>query len=59
MFSVPYENSAVYKSGTGTWGRVCGDLGLRDARLGTWGHQVWDAGLETQGRRGRGDDDDY
>ena len=30
--------------GTGTWGRVCGDLGLRDARRGTSGHQVWDAG---------------
>ena len=54
--------------GTGTWGRVCGDLGLRDTRLGTWGREtrdlgtasmgrgdVWDgdAGLQTQGRRGR------
>ena len=27
--------SAVYKSGTGTSGRVCGDLGLGDARRGT------------------------
>ena len=26
---------AVYKSGTGTSGRVCGDLGLGDARRGT------------------------
>ena len=48
--------------GTGTSGRVCGDLGLRDARRGTCGHQVWDAGTcrtgtrgrQTQGRRGRG-----
>ena len=38
--------------GTRVWG-------LGDARLGTWGHQVWDAGLQTQGRRGRGDDNDY
>ena len=30
--------------GTGTSGRVCGDLGLGDARRGTWGHQVWDTG---------------
>ena len=36
--------------GTGTLGRVCGDLGLGDARGGTWGHLVWDAG-----RMGRGD----
>ena len=28
---------AVYKSGTGTWGRVCGDLGLGNARRGTCG----------------------
>ena len=34
----------------GTLGRVCGDLGLGDARGGTWGHLVWDAG-----RMGRGD----
>ena len=26
---------AVYKSGTGTWGRVCGEFGLGDARRGT------------------------
>ena len=26
---------AVYKSGTGTSGRVCGDLGLGEARRGT------------------------
>ena len=53
---------AVYKSGTGTSGRVCGDLGLGDARRGTWGHQVWDAwtcgtgtrGRQIKGRRGRG-----
>ena len=36
---------AVYKSGTGILGRVCGDLWLEDARRGTWGHQVWDAGM--------------
>ena len=34
----------MYKTGTGTLGRVCGDLGFGDARGGTWGHQVWDAG---------------
>ena len=28
---------AVYKSGTGTSGSVCGDLGLGDARRGTMG----------------------
>ena len=44
---------AVYKSGTGTSGRVCGDLGLKDARRGTWGHQVWDAGTCGTGTRGR------
>ena len=43
----------MYKSGTGTLGRVCGDLGLGDARGGTWGHLVWDAGR--MGRMGRGD----
>ena len=45
--------TAVYKSGTGTSGRVCGDLGLGDARRGTWGHQVWDAGTFGTGTRGR------
>ena len=50
---------AVYKSGTGTWGRVCGDLGRGDARRGTSGHQCGTRGLQTQGRRGRGDDNDY
>ena len=35
----------MYKSGTGTLGRVCGDLGIGDARRKTWGHQVWDAGM--------------
>ena len=39
---------ALYKSGTGTLGRVCGDLGLGDARQETWGHQVWYAGMLTQ-----------
>ena len=34
----------MYKSGTGTLGRVCGDLGLGDTRRRTWGRQVWDAG---------------
>ena len=34
----------MYKSGTGTLGRVCGDLGLGDTRRRTWGPQVWDAG---------------
>ena len=41
--------AAVYKSGTGTRGRVCGDLGLGDARRGTSGHQVWDAGTSNTG----------
>ena len=44
---------AVYKTGTGTLGRVCGDLGLGDARGGTWGHQVWEAGTYGTGTRGR------
>ena len=39
--------------GTGTSGRVCGNLGLRDARRGTWGHQVWDAGTCGTGTQGR------
>ena len=46
---------AVYKSGTGTSGRVCGDLGL-----GTWDLGTRDEGLKhikygTRGRVGRGD----
>ena len=57
-----YKLAAVYKSGTGTSGRVCGALGLGDASRGTWGHQVWDVGTcrtgtrgrQIQGRRGRG-----
>ena len=47
----------MYKSGTGTLGRVCGDLGLGDARRGTWGRQVRDAGTRGRqklGRRGPG-----
>ena len=36
---------AVYRSGMGTLGCVCGDLGIGDARRRTWGHQVWDAGM--------------
>jgi len=28
---------AVYKTGMGTLGCLCGDLGLGDARVGTWG----------------------
>ena len=48
--------------GTGTLGRMCGDLGLVDVRRRTWGHQVWDAGMcgmgtqgnQIQGRRGHG-----
>ena len=35
--------------GTGTSGRVCGDLGLGDARRGTWGVKYG-----TRGRVGRG-----
>ena len=48
---------AVYQwdgdKGTGTSGRVCGDLGLGDTRRGTWGHQVWDEGTCGTGTRGR------
>ena len=44
---------AVYKSGTGTSGRVCGDLGLKAVRRGTLGHQVWDTGTGEMGTRGR------
>ena len=43
----------MYKTGTGTLGRVCGDLGFGDTRGGTWGHQVWDAGTCGTGMRGR------
>ena len=43
------KSSAVYKSGTGTWGRVCGDLGLGDVKYGTRGRVG----------RGRGGDNDY
>ena len=35
---------AVYKSGTGTLGCMCGDLWLEDVKRGPWGHQVWDEG---------------
>ena len=35
----------MYKTGTGTLGRVCGDLRLGDVRQKTWGQQVWDAGM--------------
>ena len=41
----------MYKTGTGTLGRVCGDLGFGDTRGGTWGHQVWDAGTSNIGTR--------
>ena len=41
----------MYKTGTGTLGRVCGDLGFGDARGGTWGHQVWDTGTSNIGTR--------
>ena len=44
---------AVYKSGTGSWERESGDLGLSYARRGTWGHQVWDAGDVWDGKQGR------
>ena len=37
------EGLCIKPAGTGTLGRVCGDLGFGDARGGTWGHQVWDA----------------
>ena len=50
---------AVYKSGTGTWKRVCGNLGLGDARLETWGHQVWDAGTSKTGTQGTRVVNDY
>ena len=75
MFSVAPEIqaifAAVYKSGTGTRGRGHGDacvgtwgLGRETRDLGTSSMgrgDVWDGdvGLETQGRRGRGDDNDY
>ena len=58
---------AVYKSGTGTSGRVCGDLGL-----GTWGREtrdlstlsmgrgdVWDAGTSKTGTQGTRDVNNY
>ena len=48
-----YSLRAVYKSGTGTSRRVCGDLGLGEVRRGTSGHQVWDAGMCGTGTRGR------
>ena len=50
-----YSWLGLCKSGTGTRRRVCGDLGLGDARSrrGTWGHQVWDAGTCGTGTRGR------
>ena len=41
----------MYKTGTGTLGRVCGDLGFGDARGGTWGHQVWDTRTSNIGTR--------
>ena len=41
----------MYKTGTGTLGRVYGVLGLGDARGGTWGHQVWDVGTSNMGTR--------
>ena len=42
--------SAVYKSGTGTWGRETRDLGTSSMGRG----DVWDrdAGLQSQGTRG-------
>ena len=44
--------SAVYKTGMGTVGHMCGDLGLRDAMRWTWdgdaGRQI--SGLRTRGR---------
>ena len=43
---------ALYKIGTGTLGRACGDLGLRDARRGTWDG---DAGRQIQGHGGVND----
>ena len=51
--SINLNYVAVYKSGTGTSGRVCGDLGLGDARRGTWGRQVWDAGTRGRQKLGR------
>ena len=61
----PRFQGPVYKSGTGTLRRVCGDLGLEDARRVTWGHlgrgNVWDlhVGRQIQGRGGRGDVNNY
>ena len=49
----------MYKSGTGTSGRVCGDLGLGDARRGTLEHQVWDAGTSNTGTQGTRDVNNY
>ena len=43
---------AVYKTGMGTVGCVCGDLGLGDMRGGMWGHQSWDARTYGTGTRG-------
>ena len=51
--------TAVYKSGTGTSGRVCGDLGLGDARRGTLEHQVRDAGTSNTGTQGTRDVNNY
>ena len=56
---LPRMRKAVYKSGTGTSGRVCGDLGLGDARRGTWGRQVWDAGTSKTRTQGTRDVNDY
>ena len=42
--TISHIEMAVYKTGTGTLGRVYEDLGLGDAREGTLGHQVWDVG---------------
>ena len=44
-------NFGCQKTGMGTLGRVCGDLGLRDARRGTWDG---DARRQIQGHRTQG-----
>ena len=43
--------SAVYKTGMGTLGRMCGELGLRDAMQWTWDG---DAERQIRGLRTRG-----
>ena len=42
----------MYKSGTGTLGRVCGDLGLGDIKYWTRGHVGRRRGTSNTGKRG-------